>query len=103
MTDNAKKFLEALSADEELKDRACAVQTKEEVIELARELGVTLSEEDFTDQEGRAMSEEELAAVSGGGGGCSLIGLGSNCVCFFYGQGSCDMLCVALGWSDNNC
>lgn len=99
MTENMKKFLEVLSSHEELRDRAAAVRSREEVMELAKELGMTLKEEDFPDEIGGEMSEEELAAVAGGGMKvCPIIGFGmSGCMCIVYGAHE-DATCLGVGW-----
>lgn len=100
MTENMKKFLEVLSAHGELKERANSAKTKEEVMELAKELGLTLTEADFMNADGKEMTEEELAAFTGGGGLCLVIGVDSTgCGCFIMGM-SDDILgftCFGLG------
>lgn len=100
MTENMKKLLEVLSVHGELKERANSAKTKEEVMELAKELGVTLTEADFINADAKEMAEEELAAFTGGDGGlCLVIGVATGCGCFILGV-SDDILgftCVGLG------
>lgn len=97
MTENGKKFLEVLSTHEELKERANKAQTKEEVMELAKELGVTLLEEDFVKTDSEELSEEELAAIAGGKGLCLIIGVQpGSCGCFIVGA-AYELVCVGLG------
>ena len=111
MTENMQKFLEEVSKNEEL----CATLNtagKEELIAMAKELGIALTEVDFAQDE--ELSDDELDAVAGGrdvscacamgGGGekdsndktcaCVLAGAGydkkynrERCVCGFAGYG----------------
>lgn len=46
MTDNLKKFLEKISTNEELRDRANQM-TKEELLREAAKMGIALTNEDF--------------------------------------------------------
>lgn len=109
MTENLKKFLETVSAQEELGKKASAA-SKEELMAMAKELGLELTEADF-EQKSAELSDDELEAVSGGsscscpmsGGGkqdgdddvcaCNLTGLGYDirmnirCLCQFDGYG----------------
>lgn len=97
MTENMKKLLEELSKHEEMKERASAVRTKEEVMKLAEELGVPMTEEDFCTQGSGEVTEDELAAAVGGGGKCFLIGYGTEgCVCIVAGTAS-GYFCLAYG------
>lgn len=65
MTESFKKLLELISGNEELTARLNNA-SKDEVIALAKEQGITLTEADF-EQSGE-MSEDELDAVTGGSG-----------------------------------
>lgn len=92
MTENMKKLLEALSKDAEQGKKAREMK-KEELIVLARALGVELTAADFETPEGE-MSDKELAAVAGGGycfcavgGGGTEGGNDGVCACVAYGQG----------------
>ena len=94
MTENMKKFLEEMSKNKELKEKV-KTQGKEEIIALAKELGVILTEADFEAPEGE-LSEKELAGVSGGG----------ECWCVVGGGGTEDSngnvcACVALGMGED--
>lgn len=101
MTENMKVFLEELSKHEELREKTNQAQTKEEIVEIAKELGVVLTDADFVKEDGQNLSEEELEAVAGGGakGFCLIIGGGSKdgkgCCCI--GCGAAMGLCVLLG------
>lgn len=99
MTENRKKFFEALSANEEMQEKAKRSQTKEEIVELARELGITLTAADFVNEEGQELSEEELAAVAGGlADHCLIIGVTETegCVCAMVGVGG-STFCLLFG------
>ena len=65
MTEDAKKFLEAVSQNEEERKVVSALKTKEEVIAYAKGKGFTLTDEDF-EQSREELSDEELDAVAGG-------------------------------------
>ena len=82
MSENLKKFLEAVSKDENLREKAEAFvknadkeQAIAAAINLAKQLGIELAEADFEAPE-EEISEEELAVVSGGNlyNRCHLIG-----------------------------
>lgn len=88
MTENMKKFLELVSKEELAKKLNGA--NKEEIIAMAKELGVELAEGDFV--QSAELSDDELDAVAGGG----------KCACFLGGGGDAhgDQLpcvCVAGG------
>ena len=51
MTDNLKKFLEAVSQDKELTDQFTKAETPEAVIALAAEKGFALNLEDIKPEE----------------------------------------------------
>ena len=72
MSENLKKFLEAVSKDENLREKAKAFVKNEDkeqaiaaAINLAKQLGIELAEADFEAPK-EEISEEELAVVSGG-------------------------------------
>ena len=111
MTENMKKFLELVSKNEELCDKANTAQ-KETLIAMAKELGVELTDLDF-EKPTVELSDDELDTVAGGsdvscacamgGGGekdtndktcaCVLAGVGydkggsERCLCGFAGYG----------------
>lgn len=93
MTENMKKFLELVSQSEELCARVNAAD-KEALIAMAKELGVELTEEDFTQPSGE-LDDDELDAVAGGGVCACVVGGGGTadnakertCVCVFTGAG----------------
>ena len=110
MSENMKKFLEAVSKSEELTAKVGAMG-QDELIALATELGITLADADFTQPSGE-LQDDELEAVAGGkecycamgGGGekgkgqktcaCVMVGSGhesggdQRCVCVAGGYGS---------------
>lgn len=110
MTENMKKFLEAVSKNEELTKKINAM-TKEELLVLAKELGIELTEADFAEPAGE-LNDDELDAVAGGaecvcvlGGGGEAGGKWNNRVCACVaagagldrdGKGRCG--CSAAGW-----
>lgn len=117
MMENAKKLLEMLSKDKDLAERF-AHMDKTEVFAAAKELGIELNEEDLTKPEG-TVSDDELASVTGGSGGCycQIAGGGGGkenkddnntygCACVIYGQGgdgaadSRDCICISGGYGD---
>ena len=109
MSENLKKFLEAVSANEELAKKV-STASKEELLAMAKELGIELTEDDLK-QVSQELSDDELDAVAGGktcvcvagGGGekskndrlcwCVLNGLGETtdkrqrCMCYIGGSG----------------
>lgn len=94
MTANMKKFLEAVSKNGELAKKISSM-SKEELLALAKELGVELSEADFEKHDGE-LDDNELDDVVGGaeicacvlGGGGTKKAMGGNvCACVAYGQG----------------
>lgn len=95
MTEGIKKLLEIASRNEELKSRLNNA-SKEEIIALARENGIILTDADFA-QSGE-ISDDELAAVAGGAGAnssCSRGGVdirNTSCSCSEQGVGVTDTL-----------
>ena len=65
MTENVRKFLEAVSQNEEEKKEVSALRTKEEVLAYAKGKGFTLTDEDF-EQSREELSDDELDVVAGG-------------------------------------
>ena len=100
MTENLKKFLEAVSKDEALQAKVNALESNKEtamadIIALAKELGIELTEADFAQPDGE-ISEDELETISGGytitkhdDCGCPISGSGTTVSNFCY--------CVAGG------
>lgn len=74
MTENMKKLLEIVSASKELAAKINGMG-KEDIITLAKELGVELTEADFS--QNCELSDDELDTVAGGG----------KCICSFGGGG----------------
>ena len=112
MNENMKKFLEAVSKDEELAKNVGSMKL-EELLALAKELGLELTAEDLEKPAMQELNDDDLDAVAGGsdvscacamgGGGtkdsndktcaCVLAGAGyskdgrERCVCGFAGYG----------------
>ena len=124
MTDNMKKFLEAVSDDQEFIGKLTKAETLEALIALAAEKGFTLTAEDLKKPETAegALSDDELDAVAGGdecycalgGGGLENEStLDGVCACVVYGQGnsltlsdgSTSIRCICggggYGWVEN--
>ena len=94
MTDNMKRLLDRVSADSALAERASRLG-KAELIALARELGLELGEADFVSNANADLSDDEMAAVAGGG----------TCACVASGGGTADdkcrvCACVIVGHGD---
>ena len=95
MTENMKKLLEAVSKNKDLLEKV-KTQGKDEIVALAQELGITLTEADFEAPEGE-LSEKELSGVAGGG----------ECWCVVGGGGTEDShghvcACVAVGIGEDS-
>ncbi|MBP3452773.1 MAG: Nif11-like leader peptide family RiPP precursor [Clostridia bacterium] len=91
MTENMKCFLAKVSEDKALAEKASKLE-KDELIVLAKEMGVNLTEADFAQTESD-ISEGELNSVTGGG----------NCYCVAGGGGTdgekdSACACVFAGW-----
>lgn len=91
MTESMKKFLEVLSADQQLLDSASKME-KSQLIALGKEKGLTLSDADF--QPDNELDDAELETVAGGkacycvaGGGGVRGGNDNMCVCVLAGEG----------------
>lgn len=83
MTENMKNFLKKVSEDKALAEKIGKLD-KAELIALAKEMGIVLTEEDFKAREGE-LNEDELDAVAGG----------SECACAVGGGGTADGDCPA--------
>lgn len=77
MTENMKKFLELVEKDEALQQKMEALKDNADetvigsFIELAKEHGITLIEEDFVFEESNGeLSDDELEAAAGGCSQC---------------------------------
>lgn len=94
MTDAMKKFLEEVSQDRELCEKMNALETPEEIIALAAEKGLTVTEEDLKpDTSAVKLSDDEMEAVAGGG-------KPNVCVCVAGGGGESDIpsaVCACVG------
>lgn len=88
MTENIKKLLELVSGSEELKDKLNNA-TKETVITVAKEHGISLTDADFEANKSE-ISDEELCTVAGGRYICSMFGcdFGDLKVCSCTSSGS---------------
>lgn len=107
MTENLKKFLEAVSKNEELATKVNDM-TKEDLLALSKELGIELTEDDFVQK--IELDDDELDAVAGGWKKCVCIAAGGGkadedgkaCACVAGGggdarDGTCRCWCVAAG------
>lgn len=124
-----KKFLEAVSESEELRGKLKAVDESNAVavaLEIAKELGIPLTEADFEKSAPAGISDDELEAVSGGyAGDCFCIAGGAGwgktsvkpgdsqsgersmgCGCVAYGQGGDGVdqhtLCICVGMGNGD-
>ena len=79
MTENMKKFLVTVSKDAELCKKVSAMN-KDELLALAKELGLALAEEDLI-KPAQELEDDDLDTVAGGG---------SDCICFMGGGGTKD-------------
>ena len=95
MTDNLKAFLEKASCDKELMEKISTEKDPQALIALAKEKGITLTEEDFK-RPVEELSEDELDTVAGGGDvscACAMGGGGTKdnndktCACVLAGVG----------------
>ena len=98
MSENLKAFLAKVSADAALVEQLKSAKESDDILALAKELGMELTLADI-ESESSELSEDELNAVSGGkSGGCFCVlaggGGGKNgrddvygCACVAYGQG----------------
>jgi len=109
MTENMKKFLEAVSKSDELYGKFTNA-TKEDIVAMAKEVGIELAEADFV--QNNELNDDELDAVAGGkecgcamGGGGEAGGKWDNkvCACVLGGggqtaDGTCRCVCTFGGW-----
>lgn len=94
MTENMKNFLTKVSGDKELAEKVGKLE-KAELIALAKELGIELTEEDFLVPE-KELDEAELETAVGGericscavGGGGKAEGDLPACACVIAGFGN---------------
>ena len=109
MTENMKKFLEAVSKNKELCEKANKLD-KDALTALAKELGIELTEADFA-QPKNELNDDELETVAGGKCGCMFAGGGDitndahGCVCavagiglFRNGDTRCSCVAAGDGW-----
>lgn len=108
MTNNMKNFLEKISDDEELRKKLTAA-SKEDLVEIAKNLGISLTNADF--ESNNELDDAELEAViCGAACGCALGGGGTGnsddftrtCACVGYGEGfyedwNARCICFAAG------
>lgn len=92
MTENMKRFMELVSANRELANRLNSAP-EDEIIAMAKSLGVALTAADFERRDG-GLSDDELDAVSGGGVCACVLGGGGaedksdkTCACVLGGGG----------------
>lgn len=110
MNDNMKKFLEAVSKNDEL-SKKINTMTKEELVALAKELGIELNGDDFAQES--ELEKDELEVVTGGwkdcfcvaGGGGKADEDGKACACVAFGGGQAQdgenrCLCIGAGSGD---
>ncbi len=91
MNEKLEKLSKLASEDEELRIKMQKAD-KGQIITLAKELGITLTDDDFEMPKG-VVSDDELAAVAGGG----------DCYCYAggggtQGEGERACACVLAGW-----
>ena len=96
MTENMKKFLEAISRDDAFIERMNKTKTMDEVIALAAEKGFALTEEDLNMAPASGeLTDDEMDAVAGGkacycamgGGGTGDGDNNETCACIVSGVG----------------
>ena len=95
MTENLKNFLEKVSENEELAKKVGSEADANVLIEMAKEMGIALTAEDFQ-KPVEELSDDELETVSGGGdvscacamgGGGTKDGNDKTCACVLAGAG----------------
>lgn len=97
MSENMKKFLELVSQEsKEYQEKLNTISDKDEIIRLAAEKGVTLTDDDFNAEDVKGeVSLDEADAVAGGGiCVCPLVGGGTS----GYKDEAC--ACVGGGWGE---
>ena len=112
MTENIQKLLESISQNEEL-TKKIGTMTKDDLVALAKGLGIELTEEDFA-QPTSELDDDALDTVVGGGACfCAMGGGGTKdsndhtCACVASGGGSgkngkVRCFCIAGGWGKDN-
>lgn len=98
MSKNLKKLLEAVSTDPAALARFGTL-TKHELIALAKEYGIALTEADLAPVEGE-ISDDELETVAGGKN-CSCNFAGSGKSSSYYGSASCSCEVGGVGSMDD--
>ena len=83
MTEIMKKFLELVSADKEPTEMI-GTANREELISMAKKMGIELTDADFTKPDLQALDDGELDVVAGG----------SECYCSRSGSGAGDDNCT---------
>lgn len=95
MSENLKKFLEAVCRDDELTAKVGRMGM-EELIALSRELGIEITESDLSKPAKEELDDDELDAVAGGadvscacamGGGGTKDSNDKTCACVIAGGG----------------
>lgn len=92
MKENLKKFLEAVSQNEELAKKINTL-SMEDILALAKEMGIALTEEDLTTPQ--TLDDADLETVAGGkecfcamgGGGTADSPIEKTCACVTVGVG----------------
>lgn len=99
MTENLKKFLELVSKDEALTAKIGTMGEKE-LIALAKELGVELTNADLAKPAVQELEDDDLDTVAGGGD--------VTCACAMGGGGTkdandktCACVLAGVGYSDD--
>lgn len=113
MTENMQKFLTAVTQNDEMYSKLNEA-TKEDLIAMAKELGIELTEADF-EQKPAELNDDELDAVAGGAACyCPMTGVGvantakaDSCGCVMGGGGqwsdkSCRCACVGYGQGEDD-
>ena len=114
MTDNMKKFLEAISKNDELTAKVGAMN-QDDLLMLARDLGLSLTKADL-EKPVQELSDDDLDTVSGGsdvtcvcaiGGGGTKDDDDKTCACVVAGVGYTDekaerCLCSFAGYGYNS-
>lgn len=115
MTENMKKFLEAVSKNDELYDKFNSA-AQEDMIAMAKTLGIELTAADFAQKS--ELEDDELEAVAGGmdctcvvgGSGGRSTKYGKTCACCLggggeyskEGGGGCRCACVGGGYGEDD-
>ncbi len=95
MNENLKKFLEKVSESDELAQKVSAEEDVNVLIAMAKDMGITLTADDFK-KPVEEISDDELDAVAGGGdvscacamgGGGTKDGNDKTCACVLAGAG----------------